>query len=173
MQTKDGKPIIIRRLNETDVQDIYALMLDVLSRLPSQDLFAMYDEAFITYHLNEHGEIYGAYVNGNLVAYSVISYPDKSDNLGPEFGVPVEELSHVAVLDSTVVHESVRGMGLQRYFHRLREERARKRGCLYLYSTVHPDNLPSVRNLDEAGLTLQFTRPMYGGKMRHCYAKRL
>ncbi|MDQ6423465.1 GNAT family N-acetyltransferase [Paenibacillus sp. LHD-117] len=77
------------------------------------------------------------------------------------------------MLDSTVVHESVRGQGLQRSFHELREKRAKEKGCHYLYSTVHPENLASVNNLEAAGFTLQFTRLMYGGKLRHCYVKRL
>jgi RimJ/RimL family protein N-acetyltransferase len=104
----------------------------------------------------------------------VLAFPGLgSKNLGREFGVPEAELVRVAVLDATVVHESVRGQGLQRRFHKLREERARALGCLYLYSTVHPDNHVSRRTLEAAGFLLQFTRPMYGGFPRHCYAKRL
>ncbi|MNR41111.1 hypothetical protein D3C85_1594580 [compost metagenome] len=94
-------------------------------------------------------------------------------NLGREFGVPEQKLTHVAVLDATIVHESVRGRGLQRYFHDLREQRAREKGCHYIYATVHPDNAVSLANLEAQGLIRQFTRPMYGGKLRHCYAKRL
>ncbi|WP_274654644.1 GNAT family N-acetyltransferase [Paenibacillus humicola] len=149
-------------------------MMDVISRISSQDLFAMDDEEYIDEHIEEKGEIYGAFLNGIFVAYSVLAFPGMSErNLGREFGVPEKELSKVAVLDSTVVHESARGLGLQRCFHDLREKRAREKDCLYLYSTVHPENVPSIKNLEAAGFTLQFTRPMYGGKARHCYAKRL
>ncbi len=93
--------------------------------------------------------------------------------MGREFGVTEEELPKVWVLDSTVVHKSARGQGLQRYFSDLREQRARQLGGLYLYSTAHPDNEASVRNLQAAGLEVQFTRVMYGGVLRHCLAKRL
>ncbi|MCR2803518.1 GNAT family N-acetyltransferase [Paenibacillus soyae] len=134
----------------------------------------MDDEAYFHEHVEEKGEIYGAFRQGDLVAYSVLAFPGRTDsNLGFESGVPDGELHRVAVLDSTVVHESARGLGLQRLFHELREQRARERQYLYLYSTVHPENYPSMNNLERAGFSLQFTRPMYGGKMRHCYFKRL
>jgi hypothetical protein len=96
-----------------DIPAMYELMLDVVSRIPSQELFAMDDEAYFLSHMEEHGEIYGAYVDGRLAAYSVLAFPGQSaSNLGTELGVPSDELNRVAVLDSTVVHESVRGVGL-------------------------------------------------------------
>ncbi|WP_079913602.1 GNAT family N-acetyltransferase [Paenibacillus sp. 32352] len=164
----------IRRLSQEDVPDIFKLMEEVVSRLPSRSLFATDDMDYLYSHIEEHGEIYGAFAKGRLAAYSVLAFPGAdAKNLGREFGVPEDELEQVAVLDATIVHESVRGRGLQRYFHQLREQRARSRGFRYLYSTVHPDNTASRRNLETTGFTLQFTRPMYGGSPRHCYAKRL
>lgn len=164
----------IRRITAEEVPQVFALMEDVVARLPSKALFATADEAYFYTHVEELGEIYGAFEDDQLVAYTVLSYPGLHDwNLGRELGVLESELDKVAVLEMTVVHESARGRGLQQYFHQLRERRARERGSLLLYSTVHPDNTPSRRNLEAAGLTVQFTRPMYGGSMRHCYAKRL
>ncbi|CAN7274139.1 GNAT family N-acetyltransferase [Paenibacillus sp. LjRoot153] len=164
----------IRRLGCRDVPAIRALMVDVVSRLASQDLFAMDDEDYLEVHIQEKGEIYGAFLSEELVAYSVLAFPGRSEsNLGREFGVPESDLPYVASLDATIVHESVRGQGLQRYFHTLREGRARENGYRYLYSTVHPDNVVSKHNLEAAGFALQFTRPMYNGKPRHCYAKHL
>jgi ribosomal protein S18 acetylase RimI-like enzyme len=162
----------IRRLEHGDVRAIHALMVDVVSRLASQELFAMDDEQRLNAHIEDKGEIYGAFQNGKLMAYSVLAFPGSSEsNLGREFGVPESDLSYVAILDATIVHEAVRGRGLQRYFHELREQRARESGSRYLYSTVHPDNVVSKHNLEAAGFVLQFTRPMYNGKLRHCYAK--
>ncbi|MBB3113944.1 GNAT superfamily N-acetyltransferase [Paenibacillus phyllosphaerae] len=173
-RVKRVEELHIRRLGAVDVPFVLALMEEVIARLPSQALFAMDDEAYLLAHVEERGEIFGAYRDGALVAYSVLAYPGKcAGNLGPEFGVLEHELDDVAVLDATIVHESARGLGLQRRFHELREQRARERGCHYLYATVHPDNVASVRNLEAEGLTLQFTRPMYGDKLRHCYAKQL
>ncbi|AFC28581.1 GNAT family N-acetyltransferase [Paenibacillus mucilaginosus] len=164
----------IRRLGHSEVPDIVTLMEDVVSRLPSQDLFAVDDAAYLYAHVEEHGEIYGAYLNGTLAAYTVLAFPGPGEgNLGRELGVPEQELAYVAVLDATIVHESVRGRGLQRYFHDLRERRAVERGFRYLYSTVHPENRASIRNLEAKGFTLECTRPMYGGKPRHCYVKRI
>jgi GNAT superfamily N-acetyltransferase len=149
-------------------------MEDVISRLPSQDLFAMDDEDYLNGLVDDQGEIYGAYLNGELVAYTALSFLGEGEsNLGREFGVPEQQLSYVATLDATIVHESVRGLGLQRYFHQLREQRAKALGYRYLYSTVHPENQVSIKNVETEGFMLQFTRAMYNGKPRHCYAKRL
>ncbi|ULL20100.1 GNAT family N-acetyltransferase [Paenibacillus sp. H1-7] len=164
----------IRSMGHDDVAAVHELMTDVVSRLPSSSLFATDDVAYLHGLLNRGGEIYGAFDNGRLVAYTVLAIPGTAaGNLGREFGVPDSELDRVGVLDATIVHESVRGRGLQRFFHELREQRARTRGLVCLYSTVHPDNHASRRNLEAAGFVLQFTRPMYGGHPRHCYAKRL
>lgn len=174
MRRMECNDLEIYRVGHEDVKRIRKLMENVISRLPAQELFAMDDEAYFHDHIEEKGEIYGAFLDGELVAYSVLAYPGISEkNLGREFGVPEHELPYVAVLDSTVVHESVRGRGLQRQFHELREQNAREKGFLYLYSTAHPDNVPSIINLEAAGFIRQFTRPMYGGKIRHCYSKRI
>lgn len=164
----------IRKLGHDEVAKIHELMLDVVSRLPHKSLFVTDDEDYFHDLLEQQGEIYGAYDKEKLVAYSVLAYPGTGkNNLGREFGVPDEELSRVWVLDSTIVHESVRGRGLQRYFNDLREKRAIIWGGRYLYSTVHPDNEASLRNLEAAQLSFQITRLMYGGFQRHCYAKQL
>nr|MBC9199139.1 GNAT family N-acetyltransferase [Paenibacillus sp. PL91] len=174
MRSIEGMNLEIRRLGQREVSDIMALMVDVASRLPSQDYFAMDDENNMNRLVQEKGEIYGAFLKGALVAYSVLAFPGQSDdNLGREFGVDEQQLDYVAVLDATIVHESARGIGLQRYFHQLREQRARAAGFRFLYSTVHPKNTVSIKNLEAEGFILQFTRPMYNGKPRHCYAKRL
>ncbi|MCR8633864.1 GNAT family N-acetyltransferase [Paenibacillus radicis (ex Xue et al. 2023)] len=164
----------IRRIGHEEVQEVHRLMVDVVSRLPSSALFSMDSTDYLYTRVQDHGEIYGAFLEERLVAFTVLAFPGVgASNLGREFGVPEAELLRVAVLDATVVHETARGHGLQRQFHELREERARAYGCLHLFSTVHPENHVSRRNLEDAGFTLQFTRPMYEGHLRHCYAKRL
>lgn len=164
----------IRRLGFSDVSNIITLMAGVVSRLPSQELFAIGDLDYISAHIQDKGEIYGAFIKGELVACSVLAFPGRSEkNLGREFGISEQELNDVAVLDGTIVHESVRGWGLQSHFHKLREKQARQKGCRYLYSTVHPENYISIKNLETEGFSLKFTRQMYDGKPRHCYAKAL
>ncbi|GGG58248.1 GNAT family N-acetyltransferase [Paenibacillus radicis (ex Gao et al. 2016)] len=167
--------LTIRQLGHNQVPQIHELMLDVVSRLPDDVLFAADEENYFHKVMQQNGEIYGAFEKDKdkLMAYTVLACPGTTENnLGREFGVPEEELSRVWILDSTIVHESVRGRGLQRYFNQLREERAKALGGLYLYSTVHPDNKASIRNLEAAKLKLQFSRPMYGGLPRHCFAKK-
>lgn len=164
----------IRRLWQQDIPQVQALMMDVVSRLPSDALYSMDRLEALYEYVQDKGEMYGTFQGEKLVAYTVIAFPGLSaNNLGREFGVPEADLPRVASLEGSIVHESVRGQGLQRHFHALREQRAQEQGMLYLYATVHPDNGISRQNLEAAGFTLQFTRPMYGGLLRHCYAKKL
>ncbi|MBP1966810.1 GNAT family N-acetyltransferase [Paenibacillus aceris] len=164
----------IKRLWEQDVPQVQALLMDVVSRLPSDALYSTDRLEALYEYVEQKGEMYGVYQGDALVAYTVIAFPGFSaSNLGREFGVPEAELPRVASLEGTIVHESVRGQGLQRRFHAWREQRAREKDMLYLYATVHPDNAVSRQNLEAAGLTLQFSRPMYGGLPRHCFAKKL
>ncbi|MFB9750111.1 GNAT family N-acetyltransferase [Paenibacillus hodogayensis] len=164
----------IRRLGREGLAEVHDLMADVVSRIPDKALFYADDDQYFHELLEQDGEMYGAYDKEKLAAYSILAHPGRgANNLARQFGVPDEELSRVWVLDSTIVHESVRGRGLQRYFNVLREKRAVALGAKYLYSTVHPDNAASRRNLEAAGFVLQFTGPLYGALPRHCYAKRL
>lgn len=165
----------IRKLGHDGVADVHGLMMDVVSRLRDQAWFAADDDAaYFHALLDDRGELFGAYLDGRLGAYSVLAYlgSDRYET-GRKFGVREDELSRVWVLDATVVHESVRGRGLQRYFNALREERALAKGALHLCATVHPDNAASLRNLEAAGFERRFTRPMYGGLLRHGYGKSL
>ncbi|SDP12870.1 hypothetical protein SAMN04487897_13825 [Paenibacillus sp. yr247] len=164
----------LRRLWQPDILQVQTLMIDVVSRLPSNTLYSMDRLEALYAYVEEKGEIYGAFQADMLVAYTVIAFPGLSvSNLGREFGVPEADLLRVASLEGTIVHESVRGQGLQRHFHSWREQRAREKDMLYLYATVHPKNSISQQNLEAAGFTFQFSRSMYGGLPRHCYAKKL
>ena len=78
----------MRRLEHSDLVNVIRLMNDVISRLPSQDLFAMDDEDYFREIFDGNGEVYGAFKNGSLVAFSVLAFPGGNEgNLGTEFGV--------------------------------------------------------------------------------------
>ncbi len=164
----------IYRLSTAHIPEVYSLMQDVVSRLPNPDLFAWDDEESLYAYLEAGAEIYGACDGEKLIAYTLLSFPGLSDdNLGRQFepALSNEDLLRTAVFDTSIVHESHRGKGLQQYFNRLRERRAKERRAICLYATVHPDNTVSRGNLEAAGLVHQFTQPMYGGKLRMCYMK--
>lgn len=164
----------IRRLGDDDIEPLMELMHLIVSLLPSSDYYAMDDSNYFREHIRNMGEMYGAFIDSQLVACTVLGIPGPGPrNLGREYGVPEQELLRVAALEGSAVHPAARGKGLQRYFVELRERRAVEYGCLHMYSTVHPDNEASRRNLEQSGYVWQFTRSMYGGLPRHCYAKRL
>jgi GNAT superfamily N-acetyltransferase len=166
--------LYIRRLEDDDIGSVMELMQLIVSLLPSSDYYAMDDSGYFREHIRNMGELYGAFADTQLVAVTVLGFPGPGPrNLAREYGVPERELLRVAALEGSAVHPSARGKGLQRFFVELRERRAAEYGCLHMYSTVHPDNEASRRNLELSGYEWKFSRSMYGGLPRHCYAKRL
>lgn len=164
----------MRRLESGDLTAMIALMQDVVSRLPVRSWFATDSVDSLQQMLDAGAEMFGAFEGDVLRAYTVLALPKEGEaHLGRICGVPEQEWDHVRVLDASVVHESVRGRGLQRYFLALREQRAAAQGVLHVAATVHPDNLASRRNLEAAGFVHACTREMYGDYLRCCYVKRI
>jgi hypothetical protein len=67
MRTKEGYQLEIRRLYHLELQKIRALMVDVISRLPFQDLFEMDDEDYFIELIYGKGEYTVLLLMGNWV----------------------------------------------------------------------------------------------------------
>ncbi|MDF2962524.1 MAG: hypothetical protein K0S39_4259 [Paenibacillus sp.] len=81
----------IRRLRHQEIPEVHALMVDVVSRLPSYALFSMDNEDYLHAHIQDRGEIYGAAKAGFqpvkvlpalLGSYSVQFYMSNTMNEG-------------------------------------------------------------------------------------------
>ena len=104
-----------------------------------------------------------------------IKHPGLSENnLGRYLHLPDEELAAACHLESVSVDPAFRGRGIFRQL--IAEALVLEREVYHMrhvLSTVHPDNIFSRRNMEEAGLEGVLTCPMYSGWMRMLMYRRL
>lgn len=107
-----------------------------------------------------------------LAGVLIVVWPGlDEENLGYDVGLSGEELLRVAHIDVAVVMPPYRGCGLQSRMTLLAEEELAAAGYRYLMSTVHPDNLPSCRNMERCGYRCVRQTTKYGGLPRRIYLK--
>ena len=101
-------------------------------------------------------------------------YPPEEENLGHDIGLSPEELEQVAHLEIAMADPEFRGFGMHSRMCQLCcEELAQDGRTHFILSTVHPDNLPSKRALESAGLVTMVVKEKYGGKLRCIMLRRV
>ena len=104
----------------------------------------------------------------------VVDIPGESEhNLGWDIGFDLEQRRRVVHMDTAVVAEGWRGLGLQHRLMQACEKELSHRGWEYLLATVHPDNIYSLNNARKGGYEVMATKEKYGGKLRHIMMKKL
>lgn len=101
-------------------------------------------------------------------------YPSDEENLGHDIGLSAEELPQVAHLEIAMADPEFRGFGMHSRICQLCCEHLAQDGrTRFIMSTVHPDNLPSRRALESAGLVSMMEKEKYGGKLRCIMLRRV
>ena len=121
--------------------------------------------------LEGKGLVIGCFADETLIAFHSLFYPgDHPDNLGYDFGMDAMQRLQVGHLEAACVHPLHRGHGIQtdltRWLLRFTREQGNYR---YLFETVAPTNLASVKSTLKSGLTLQRYQLKYGGKKRFLF----
>lgn len=99
----------------------------------------------------------------NIVGYAVLQllseWPDYM--AGPGINAPNYPCQLSAMVLFTLVHPDYRTQGINKRMTQLRLEAAKAAGTKYLFSTVHPDNTPSLSNLTAIGMKAIEQRLMF------------
>lgn len=103
----------------------------------------------------------------------VAMYENGEENLGNDIGLPKEELSAVAHMESIAVLPAYRGLKLQDSLMQEAEKELALRGFRYLMCTVHPENIYSKANAASQGYKIVMTKEKYGGYIRNILMKKL
>ena len=173
------REINIRMANVTDAEDIIRVMEKVSGNMPHSDWFVAGGREYIETHIEENGFIFLAegYLEGEepeLAGFFVVDIPGESEhNLGWDIGFDLEQCRRVVHMDTAVVAEGWRGLGLQHRLMQACEKELSHRGWEYLLATVHPDNIYSLNNARKGGYEVMATKEKYGGKLRHIMMKKL
>jgi hypothetical protein len=159
------------RLEESYLPQVMALQEVAYRQVHRADLFEMLPESFMRQHFDRKGFVLGILVNGQVVGFRNVYYPDQTDqewHLGRDLGYTGADLNRFANLQLVCVHPEYRGNSLALRMNRpainlvLAEARAD-----HLCATVSPFNYWNVRVLLDTGLRIRQLRPKYNGKLRY------
>jgi GNAT superfamily N-acetyltransferase len=168
-----GLRVLIRRCVRDELEEILGLQQCVYDTVQDKDTFVLSTEKELAESL-ETDVCLGAYVNDRLIAFTlVVINPASARNLGYCLNYPQEISRGCATYDTTFVHPSYTGYGLQRLFLSLKDAAARENGAGVALATVSPDNRVSLNNLKAGGFEIAEEKRMYGDRLRYVMRKSL
>lgn len=160
--------LIIRRGTLADAENYIALLHDVRALMERKDWFYLdKSEDVRTWLGNGVMELWVAEdENGTLAGGFNILFPGLEDyNYGYDLGFTEEELLRVIHMDTAVVHPDYRGNKLQQRLMSVIEEELKSRfPDAILLTTVHPENLYSLCNVQSLGYSIEKRLPKYSSE---------
>lgn len=170
-----------RRAEREDLESVMRLMREAKDSVPDTSWFEADGMETVTRHLEEEGFILLAECKAQdrdegeeTAAFLIVRFPGSADdNLGEYLHLEGEDMAKVAHLETAVVSEKFRGMHLQYRLFKKAEEMLNGSEYKYLMATVHPDNVYSLRNMEELGCEKAAEVLKYGGKRRLVMCKKL
>ncbi|MBQ6654973.1 MAG: GNAT family N-acetyltransferase [Erysipelotrichaceae bacterium] len=116
----------------------------------------------------------GCFDGEKLAALGIMQICNEDkENLGYQLDYPLERISEVGNMKLVLVDPAYRGNGLQKKLMDRCEKNARSKNIRVLATTVHPDNVFSVRNIEKCGYVYHSSHEKYGGLIRSLYYKNL
>lgn len=162
----------ITQLHSNELDTIFALQEKILHSLADSHMFHPDTREEIASYF-DNGFILGAYLQDSLIAYRIVTFPDKERSLTRY----VEELPQsnlqCAHLETCVVHPEYRGRKLQYHLTRHSLDILNQHDAIDLICcTVHPGNKASLKNLTRLGFKVKCLTILYGSKERFVLYKR-
>lgn len=166
--TKTEHSAVIRLLNEADFLAYKQLDEEIIASLKMVGTYQANTDEFAQNCISQRmGFAFGCFVEDEMVAYSMVFVPkDSPKNLGLDVDLPKAYLSQVVHRDSVGVKPAFRGNGIQGILGRVSTKIILEKGYPFLFSTVHPQNTASLRNLTKQGFVIVKVKKKYGGKWR-------
>lgn len=160
-----------RPLRENEVDLVMALQDRVYENMPDSSLLAPEHRWEVEESVTMDVCI-GIFDEKRLCAFAlmVINRDCEGRNKGQSYGLPPEDC---VTFDTAFVDPDYRGMGMQAYLLRARNEIAAQLGAKYAFVTVSPDNRHSLNNLQKDGFEVLERKRMYSGYDRYVMKKML
>ena len=158
---------------ERDLPELLAIMEEAAADPVHPEWFISDDEAYMRSHLTGKGFIAAARSReGEAAGFFMIKFPQPGEEQLADFlDFSEEQKGRTAVMDSAVVRKKYRGHGLQKKLLKYCEEVLEKEGYRYFLCTVHPDNVFSLKNMENGGFRIVKRVNCYGGKDRFILQK--
>ncbi|NLA85687.1 MAG: hypothetical protein GX847_00065 [Clostridiales bacterium] len=169
----DSRRVLIRRCAKEELSDIIRLQKHVHDTIAHKDVFVLTAEEELAESLASDICL-GAYNDGCLIAFTlIITTPDGPRNIGRHLNYGRERCRKCVTYDTTFVHPSYTGYGLQSIFLSIKNALAARMGACEALATVSPDNTVSLNNLKAAGFEIAGEKTMYGERRRYIMRKSL
>lgn len=160
----------VRAITPEDVEAVLALQEYVIDCMPDKSMLCGSDREEILESL-ELDFCMGIFEGEKLAAFAqMVVNRDTPRNLGQKLGYPFGKCVYYEIV---FVHPDYRGLGLQAYALRRRDEVARELGAELGFVTVSPNNAFSLRNVQASGFEVVERCLLYGGLDRYILKKSL
>ena len=167
---------LIKEGNINDIKEIIDAIKYLYNIIENKEWYAIgladYDK--ILNKLNDEAIIVKALYKDDLAGFLIAErHINPTYELAKE--IPKDELSSSIEMDNAGVLPKYRGNHLQEQMILKAESimKERDNSIKYSYTTVHPDNLASLKTLEKVGYKKYKEKLIYGGKIRYIMRKEL
>ncbi|SDK41558.1 Acetyltransferase (GNAT) family protein [Jeotgalicoccus aerolatus] len=154
------------KLSTKNIEEIMQLQDRVYEVLEQKEVLEKLSKEEMESCLNQ-GYVTGVFDNGKLAALRMMYIPslDEKEHLADDVGVPRDRSIYSEI---SLVDPPYRGQGLQTKMGEYLIKQVKESGDFdYIFSTVMPVNLASLKDKFRLGFKIMRTRLKYGGKRRH------
>lgn len=162
-----------KKIPESDKEQVFNLIDEVLTNLENRDYFIPYEDWELNSMFDEknYAPLYGAYDNNKLVGMAQLYVSqDMLNDFKKEFKLTEYK---VCELGGNLVLKEYRGHGITTTLQKMELELAKKLGFDYIISMAHPDNVGSSKTLEKVGLKFVKTTTLSNGFLRNLYMLKL
>ncbi|MCM3636981.1 hypothetical protein M3152_04545 [Sporosarcina luteola] len=171
---RNGQEVTIRSLVHKDLEIIMGLQEKVIASLEVTSFLQPLSEEEFLVILNGNGSMIGAFHNDRLIAFRAMLEPEIDEHhLGKDAGLPDSELPSVLYSEVTNVDPEYRGNSLQRILGELLMENVDKVRHRYVFATVAPFNIASLKDKFSLGMHIISLEKKYGNLLRYTLMKDL
>lgn len=154
----DLTPVV---LGVENFESIVNLRRITFANLKHKDNYVVEDDEsrFILDHLGEFGASIGFFHEGELIAYTAISYDIISCNSFDEYKLLIgnnKPINQFGAFAATVIHPDFQGKGIHAKAIHYRLLLAKKKQVKYLTASISPHNKESLNNIINAGGEIRF-----------------
>lgn len=155
-----------KKLSLNDLNTLSELSNDVYNKMPRKEFWGgLTRDDFITL-LTEPNFILGAFVNDLLVGFMCLYNPKDEDMI--HYNLSNYDKSEIGFLHGVMVRCEFQGNGLQLKMSNIIEKLSNTK---YLFATVHPENMASLKSLTRFGMEIIDTKNLSYG-YRHLMIKK-
>lgn len=152
-----------------DIDEIIKLKKQVWDKMKNKDWYVIdgTNKEFLAKQLKNNGLVLKAIYNNKIIGFLIVENNIQNTNPIIKLTNLENEIDNCMELLNVAVHQEYRGNHLWSLMAIKAEEMmVRKYNKKYILSTVHPDNIASMKSLLNIGYKVVCTTKMYGNKDR-------